>query len=90
MEASRSPLRKGGFVYPHPHQLPYQPIRRAPPDPDVPFVNADEVMKGAQRDQVLRLVGAALGPRNDVVDVHRPPAAPGHLAPAAVALADLL
>jgi len=65
-------------------------VRGRAPDQLVWDVNAAQVMAGAERDQVLRRIGAAVRAQLHVMGVHRPPAASRRLASTEVALADLL
>jgi hypothetical protein len=72
---------------PHPtSQLPRQPVRRPPVDADEPAMNAVQVVRGAERDEVRRLVAPAARAEQHVVRVHRRPAAAGDLAEALVAI----
>src|SRR5512140_1336211 len=63
---------------------PGERVRRAAGDAQPAAVDAAEVVEGAEADEVLRLVAAAVRPELDVVRVRRAPAAPRHLAEAPV------
>src|SRR3954469_10178060 len=69
-------------------ELPGQIVRRLADDPHPLLVDAEEMMRGAEGDQVRLIVAAAMRPILDVVQVHGGAAAAGNLTAVAVAHED--
>ena len=78
--ARTSVISSGGDVTAPQAELPDDFVWRAAGDAHAAAVDAEEVVGGAEADQVLRVVASSLRARDDVVRVHRRPAAAGNLA----------
>src|SRR4051794_36616651 len=76
--------RPGPFGTAEP-EFPDQLVRRLPSDPHPFLVDAEEVMRCANAEQIRLVVAAAMGPIFDVVQVHGGPAAARNLAAVAAA-----